>query len=166
MNLRIFQWCIIFLIIVEVLSNTKSRNVCPDNTAALEVKIETGDVLYAGTDSHVGLLIRSGHGVICQVFNLDNFGNDRERKSIDEYTICCSKDFLTDKNQLSMLGLVQLTRSGRYVSLFSDDWFIERIEVRANQEILFDYRFHSWVSASKKILFGVSKINNTNYIRF
>ncbi len=114
MNLRIFQWCIVFLTIVEVLSNTKSRNVCPDNTATVEVKIETGDVLYAGTDSHVGLLIRSGHGVICQVFNLDNFGNDRERKSIDEYTICCSKYFLTDKNQLSMLAMVQFMGNGKH----------------------------------------------------
>jgi hypothetical protein len=132
----------------------------------VEVKIETGDVKYAGTDSNIGLLLRSNHGVICQVFNLDNSGNDRERKSIDEYTICCSKDFLTDENQLSMLAMIQFTRSGKHTPLFSDDWFIERIEVRANQRILFDHRFHSWVSATKKFLLGVSKINNTNYIRF
>jgi hypothetical protein len=163
MNLRIFQWCIIFLTIIEVLSNTKSRNVCPNNTATVEVKIETGDVLYAGTDLIVGLLLRSGHGVICQDNDLDNSGNDRERKSIDEYTICCSKYFLTDKNQLSMLGLIQYGKHGpRRVG----DWFIERIEVRANQRILFDYRFHSWSSPSGKVLFGVSKINNKNYIRF
>jgi hypothetical protein len=93
MNLRIFQWYIVFLTIIEVLSHTKSSYVCPDDAATVEVKIETGDVLFAGTDSHVGLLLRSNHGVICQAFNLDNSGNDRERKSIDEYTICCSKDF-------------------------------------------------------------------------
>jgi hypothetical protein len=65
-----------------------------------------------------------------------------------------------------MLAMVPFTRSGKYTPLFSDDWFIERIEVRANQRILFDYRSHSWTSATKKFLFGVSKINNTNYIRF
>jgi len=85
MNLRIFQWCIIFNTIIEVISNTKSTNVCEDDTVALEVKIETGDILFAGTDSD----LRSGNGVICQVHNLDNIGNDRERKSIDQYTICC-----------------------------------------------------------------------------
>ncbi len=89
MNLRIFQQCIIFITIIEVISNTKSTNVCEDDTVALEVKIETGDVLFAGTDSDVNLLLRSGNGVICQVYNLDNIGNDRERKSIDQYTICC-----------------------------------------------------------------------------
>ncbi len=115
--------------------------------------------------SNVGLLLRSNHGVICQVFNLDNSGNDRERNSIDEYTICCSKDFLTDKNQLNMLAMVQFMGNGKHTSLFNN-WFIERIKVRANQRILFDYRFHSWASASKKFLFGVSKINNTNYTRF
>ncbi len=166
MNLRIFQWCIVFLTIVKVLSHTKSSYVCPDDTSTVEVTIETGDVLFAGTDSNVGLLLRSNHGVICQVSNLDNYGNDRERRSIDEYTICCSKDFLTDQNQLSMLAMMQITRSGKHTPLFIDNWFIERIEVRANQRIIFDYRFHSWASTPKKFLFGVSKINDTDYIRF
>jgi len=166
MNLRIFQWCIILIIIVEVISDTKSKNVCKNDTVALEVTIETGDLLFAGTDSDVNFLLRSGNGVICQVYNLNNNGNDRERKSIDQYTICCSKDFLIDKNQVSMVALAQLAKGGKHTPLFSDDWFIERIQVRANQRILFNYRFHSWASSSKKLLFSVSKINNMNYIRF
>jgi hypothetical protein len=164
--LKIFQWCIIFLTIVEVICNTKSRNVCQDDTDVLQMKIETGDVLFAGTNSHVSLLLRSGNGVVCQVYDLDNVGNDHERNSIDKYTICCPKGFLDDEHELSMLGLSQLTRTGKYVSFFADNWFIERIEVRADETLLFDYRFHSWTSPSRKLMFGVSKINNTNYTRF
>jgi hypothetical protein len=152
--------------IVQVLCNTKSKNRCQDDSDALQVKIETGDVLYAGTDAHVSLLLRSDNGVICQVYSLDNIGNDRERNSVDEYTVCCSKEFLNDENELSMLALAQLTRSGKYVRFFADDWFIERVEVRANERLLFDYRFHTWSSPSRKLMFGVSKINNNNYTRF
>jgi hypothetical protein len=115
---------------------------------------------------HVSLLLRSGNGVVCQVYRLDNFGDDRERNSVDEYTVCCPKEFSNDDNNLSMVALAQLTKTGKFVPLFSDDWFIERIEVRANEKLLFDYRFHSWSSPSKKLMFGVSKTNNNNYTRF
>jgi len=78
---------------IEVRSNTKSSYVCPEDAATVDVTIETGDVLFAGTDANVGLLLRSHHGVVCQARNLDNYGDDRERKSIDEYVLCCPKDF-------------------------------------------------------------------------
>ena len=94
MNLRILQRYMVLLTIIEVRSNTQSINICPDNTDGVEVKIETDDVLFAGTDSHASLLLRSGRGIICQVHNLDNIENDRERNSIDKYTIYCSKYFL------------------------------------------------------------------------
>jgi hypothetical protein len=150
----------------EVICNTQSRNSCRNDTIALQVTIETGDQLFGGTDSHVSLLLRSSNGIICQVYKLDNNGNDRERNSIDEYTVCCSKQFLDDDNELSMLGLSQLTRSGKYISFFSDDWFIERIQVRANEKLLFDYRFHDWTLPARKLMFGLTKVNNMNYTRF
>ncbi len=97
-------------------------------------------------DSDVSLLLRINNGIICQVYKLDNIVNDRERNSIDEYTVCCSKQFW----MMRMLGLSQLTRSGKYISFFSDDWFIERIQVRANEKLLFDYRFYDWTLPSRK----------------
>lgn len=164
--MKMFHWIIIFITIVQVICNTTSNHICQGDTSALQVKIETGDILFAGTDSHVSLFLRSGNGVTCQDYSLDNTGNDRERKSIDEYVVCCSKDFFDDENELSMVGLAQLTRSGKYISFFSDDWFIERIEIRANEKLLVDYPFHSWTSPARKLLFGVSKLNNGNYTRF
>ncbi|CAF1001852.1 unnamed protein product [Rotaria sp. Silwood1] len=93
-----------------------------ENSDALQVKIETGDELFAGTNSHVSLILRSGNVVICQVYDLDNIGNDRERNSVDEYTICCSKGFFNDDDdELSMLAVAKLTRSGKVIPFFSDD---------------------------------------------
>ncbi|CAF3537240.1 unnamed protein product [Rotaria sp. Silwood1] len=119
---KVLRWSIISMMIVEVICNTKSTNVCQENSDVLQVKIETGDELFAGTNSHVSLILRSGNGVICQVYDLDNIGNDRERNSVDEYTICCSKDFFNDDDdELSMLAVAKLTRSGKVIPFFSDD---------------------------------------------
>ncbi len=164
--LNAFGCYIILMIMMKVTCNTNSVNICDKDHSSLEVNIETGDVFFAGTNSHASLILRNGNGFICQEYNLDNIGDDRERNSIDKYTICCSKEFLNDENELSMLAVAQLTRTRRLLSFLSDDWFIERIEVRANQIILFDYRFHSWTSPSTKLIFGATKINNTNYIIF
>ncbi len=97
---------------------------------------------------------------------MNNIGNDRERNSIDEYKICCPEEFLADEDELSMVALAQLTRSGRKIPFLTDKWFIEHIEVRAKERILFNYRFHDWSSPSRKLAFGVSKVNNTNYVHF
>ncbi|CAF2633002.1 unnamed protein product [Rotaria sp. Silwood2] len=118
-RLKVIQWSIILIMIADVLCDTKSSKSCPNDSDALQVKIETGDVLYAVTDSQVTILLHSGNGVICQVLNLDNSDNDRERYSIDEHEICCSKDF-NDDNELSMIALAQLPKEN-FVPFMSDD---------------------------------------------
>ena len=156
----------VILLIIEVKSNTKSSYVCSDDFSKVDIIIKTGDVLFAGTDANIAIIIRSNHGVMCQALNLDNYGNDRERNSTDEYVLCCPKDFLSDKNLLSMLGLFQYTRSGKHTPLFKDDWFIEHIQIRGDQRILLDYHLHSWAKATKKFLFGLTRINDTHFTRF
>ncbi|CAF3540537.1 unnamed protein product [Rotaria sp. Silwood1] len=110
------------LYVVDLGNDRVQKFNIESNNDVLQVKIETGDELFAGTNSHVSLILRSGNGVICQVYDLDNIGNDRERNSVDEYTICCSKDFFNDDDdELSMLAVAKLTRSGKVIPFFSDD---------------------------------------------
>ncbi|CAF1358266.1 unnamed protein product [Rotaria sordida] len=129
--------------IVEVLCDIKSSKSCPNDSDVLQVKMVTCDLLYAGTDSQVRLLLRSSNGFICQVLDLDN----------SEFN---------DDNGLNMVALAHLTK-GNFVPFVNDAWFIE---VRKNEKFLFDYRFHTWTSLSSAFMFGLSKINNKNYTRF
>lgn len=163
---KIFQWCIFLITIIQVICNTKSKRICQKNSYPIQVKISTGDVLYAGTDNDISLILRSANGIICQEYDLNNPGNDRERNHTDEYIICCSKAFFNDKNELSMVAFSELIRIGSRVPAIKDSWFIEHIEIRNNESILFDYRFHDWSSSTNHLLFGVTKLNNKNYLRF
>ena len=56
----------------------------PDKPKRIDILIETGSELFAGTDDYVHLLVRDSHGVPCGVANLNNPGEDHERNSIDE----------------------------------------------------------------------------------
>ncbi|CAF3295812.1 unnamed protein product [Rotaria sp. Silwood2] len=127
--------------VVDILCDTKSNRSCPDDSDALQVRIGTGDVLYAGTDSQVSVVLRIENGVICQVLDLNNSSNDRERHIFDEYEICCSKEFNQDDG-LTIAAFAQLPK-GNFVPFISDDWFIEPIEVHKNKKtslrILFSY---------------------------
>lgn len=161
----LLQWCIVILVTNKVLSNTKPSNVCMEDADIVDMTIETGDVRFAGTDCDYSLLLRSDNGGICQHHGLDNNGNDRERKSIDKYRICCPRNFINIKEGLSMLAFIQLGVAGKYPGPCTDDWLLERIELRINGRDLLDYTFKSWTFNKRKVLFGLSKINGTNYIR-
>lgn len=166
LDVRLFQWCIVIIGTVEVLSDTKSSTVCKNHTEALELTTETGDILFAGTDCDYSLLLRNDNGAICQAYTLNNYGNDRERNSIDQYRICCPKNFLDQNNGLSMLAFIQLGVRGKYPGPCTDDWFIESIELRIDQRRFFRQTIHDWSKRQRQILFGFTKINNSTYIRF
>lgn len=164
----LIQFSIIFIIIDQVKCDTESDNRCSFNQETLEMTIRTGDEYLAGTDDDINVLLRSPSGKICRSYRLDNDGNDRERNSIDKYTICCPSGFLGYHRELSLFALAHVLRrgtSGRG-SLSGNDWFIENVEIKVHDEVVLNYRFHSWTSPGNQWMFGVSKANNTNYIRF
>ncbi|CAM4743952.1 unnamed protein product [Rotaria magnacalcarata] len=138
------------------------HNFHNNNTETLKLTIKTGNEWLAGTDDAINLLLRSANGLICRVYNLDNWGNDRERNSIDKYTVCCPEGFLNDKRELSMFALAHVPPSGKNGRASTNDWFIEHVELRASERIVFNYRFHAWTSPSEKWMFGVSKVNDNN----
>ena len=107
-NLRLFQWFIIIHVTLEVISDTKSSNVCKNHTEALELVVKTGDIRFAGTDCDYGLLLLNDNAAICQEYPLNNKGNDRERNSIDQYRICCPNNFFNQHSGLSILAFIQL----------------------------------------------------------
>ncbi|CAF3263140.1 unnamed protein product [Rotaria sp. Silwood2] len=154
------------MVFVHVASDTRSRNSCPIHSDRLEVEIETGDEWLAGTDDEIHLLLHSANGLVCQAYNLDNWGNDRERNSIDRYTICCPKGFLDGDEEISMFALAYILPPKRTDLLQLDNWFIERVTIKGNGRDIFNYRFHSWISPLKERMFGVSKVNETSYVRF
>ena len=163
----LIQCTIISVVIVKVTGDTKSNNHCSFDQETLEMTIRTGDEYLAGTDDDINVLLRSPNGKICRT-NLNNDGNDRERNSVDKYTICCSTGFLSNHRELSLFALAHVRRSGTGVraSLTGNDWFIESIKLETHGEVILDYRFHAWTSPRKQWMTGVSKANNTNYIRF
>ncbi|CAF4533564.1 unnamed protein product [Rotaria socialis] len=164
--LLVFQLNIISIIITQITGDTKSSNFCTDNTETLKLKIQTGNEWLAGTDDAINLLLRSANGLICRVHNLDNWGNDRERNSIDKYTVCCPEGFSNDKRELSMFALAHVPPVGKNGRASTNDWFIERIEIRAGERTVFNYHFHAWTSPSKQWMFGVSNVNDKEYRRF
>ncbi|CAF3096564.1 unnamed protein product [Rotaria socialis] len=111
--LLVFQLNIISIIITQITGDTESSNFCTDNTETLKLKIQTGNEWLAGTDDAINLLLRSANGLICRVHNLDNWGNDRERNSIDKYTVCCPEGFSNDKRELSMFALAHVPPVGK-----------------------------------------------------
>ena len=67
---------------------TKPRNdfecQSPDKPKRIDIFIETGSELFAGTNDYIRLFVRDSHGVPCGVADLNNSGDDHERHSIDE----------------------------------------------------------------------------------
>jgi hypothetical protein len=124
-----------------------------DKPKPIDIIIETGWELYAGTDSVVPLLLRDSLDVMCTADDLDNPGNDHERNSIDHYILCCPQNFAKVNDTLNLL----LLSHGRCQRYGAGNWFIERIEVRREGFLLFDYRFHTWIKGG---LYGVSKMTS------
>ena len=165
--LAVVQLSTIFLLIVQVAANTKSNKLCTNDKDTLQLIIRTCDKRFAGTDDIIHLLLRSGSGVICRANNLNNPGNDRERNSVDEYMICCPKEFLMDERELSMLAFTQMALMARKQGRDYDHWCIQHIEVRAGKRVLLSNpSFFSATDSRIPWLFGVSKINSTRYIHF
>jgi len=129
-----------------------------DKPQRIDVFIETGSAFFANTDDEILLLLRDSNGVVCTATDLNNSGDDHERDSIDQYALCCPQNFATGNDPLSVLLLSH--RQGPKGS--SNDWFVEHIEVRKNDFLLFEYRFHSWTKPHKVSLFGVSKVANSH----
>ncbi|CAF4596547.1 unnamed protein product [Rotaria sp. Silwood2] len=154
------------MVFVHVASDTRSRNSCPIHSDRLEVEIKTGDEPLAGTDYSINLLVRSGNGLVCKAYDLDNWGNDRERNSMDRYTICCPKGFLDSNADIRMFALSYPSRPGKRGYVNIDDWLIEHVAIKVNGRNIFTYRFDSWTSPWKHWVFGVSKVNETSYVRF
>jgi len=163
----LIQFCIIFIMINQVTGDTKSNNQCSFDQETLEMTITTGDVFLAGTNDDINVLLRSPNGRICRAYRLNNDGDDRERKSVDRYTICCQQGFLGKHRELSLFALSHVLRIGPTGrgSLFGNDWFIENVEVKTRGQIILDYHFQAWTSPRKQLMFGVIKANNTNYNR-
>ncbi|CAF3296061.1 unnamed protein product [Rotaria sp. Silwood2] len=109
----IFQLCVLSMLFIHVASNTQSNKYCPIHSDALELEIQTGDKWLAGTDDNINLLLRSGNGMICREYHLDNRGNDRERNSIDKYNICCPEGFSDDYKEISMFALAHGRVAGK-----------------------------------------------------
>ncbi len=149
---------------VQVKSHTESKISCPFHSQTLQLIIETGNEQFAGTDDTVNLLLRSTNGVMCRVYDLDNPGNDRKRNNVDKYNICCPKGFFSDEGEVNMLAFAQVISSKRTCP-GNNDWFIERIELRADGKVLLNYRFHAWTSPLNQWMFGLTKIGN-NLTRF
>ena len=160
------QFSVVFLVIVQITANTKSNKPCPNDKDTLLLTIQTGDRPLAGTDDIIHLALRNSNGTLCWSHDMNNPGNDRERNSIDEYTICCPHGFMPDDGELSMLAFNQMGMNDKNGRIFVNDWFIERIEVRADKGLLLSYRFQAWTKSTTPWLFGVSKIANNTYIRF
>ena len=123
----------------------------------IDILIETGSELFAGTNDYIRLFLRDSHGVPCGVADLNNPGDDHERNSLDQYAICCPSNFAETDDLLSLLliGHRQAQKGG------SDDWFIERIEVRSKGFVLLEYRFHAWTNPFYLTMFGVSKMESS-----
>jgi len=128
-----------------------------DKPKHIDVVIETGSEPFAGTNDYIKLLLRDSAGVLCTAVDLNNPGNDHERNSIDHYKICCSEDFAKVNDGLS---LFLLSHNGGYKT-GTNDWFIERIEVRMKDLLLLEYRFHAWTDPTKVTMFGVSKVTSS-----
>lgn len=109
--------------------------------------IRTCDKRFAGTDDIIYLVLRNLNGALCWSHSLNNPGNDRERNSIDEYTICCPEGFMPDDGDLSMLAFNQMGMNDKNGWILVKDWFIERIEVRADNGLLLSYRFQAWTKS-------------------
>ena len=152
--------------IVQITANTKSYKVCEEDKDTLLLTIVTGDKPFAGTDDIIHLILHNFNGALCWSHHLNNPGNDRERNSIDEYTICCSKGFMPEDGELSMVAFNQMGMNDKNGRIFVNNWFIERIEARADTRLLLSYRFRAWTKSITPWLFGVSKIANNTYIRF
>jgi hypothetical protein len=129
-----------------------------DNPKRIDVAVETGSEYFSGTDDAISLLLRDSQGVVCTVADLNNSGNDYETNSIDYYAICCPQDFAEAHDPLSMLLLGH--RRGHKGN--SDDWFVERIEVRRQGFQLFKYRFHAWTHPYKTVMLGVSRVTSSH----
>ena len=165
--LAVLQLSTIFLLIIQVAANTKSSKVCTNDKDALQLMIRTCDKRFAGTDDIIHLLLRSGSGIICRANYLNNLGNDRERNNVDEYTICCPKEFLRDERELSMLAFTQMAIMARKQGRIYDHWCIQHIEARAGKRVLLSYPYFCPATDSRiPWLFGVTRINNTRYIQF
>jgi hypothetical protein len=129
-----------------------------DKPKRIDVFVETGSVIFANTDDRIRLLLRDSDGVVCTATDLDNWGDDHMRWSIDQYALCCPQNFAIGNASLSMLLLAhQRGHKGN-----ANDWFVEHIEVRRNDFLLFEYRFHAWTNPYKVSLFGVSKVADSH----
>ena len=71
--------------------------------------------------------------------------------------ICCPSNFAETNGLLSLLliGHQRGQKGG------SDDWFIERIEVRSKGFVLLKYLFHAWTDPFRLTMFGVSKMESS-----
>ncbi|XP_061182688.1 polyunsaturated fatty acid 5-lipoxygenase-like [Saccostrea echinata] len=85
-----------------------------------EIKVKTGDVLGAGTDANVEIVLLGSSGKQTQSATLDNrFRNDFERCRTDVFTI-------KDKTDIPEVTEIKLRRDK--AGSFSD-WFVEKIQV-------------------------------------
>lgn len=106
--LAVLQLSTIFLVIVQITANTKSSKPCATDKDTLRLMIRTCDKRFAGTDDIIYLVLPNLNGALCSSHSLNNPGNDRERNSIDECTICCPEGFMPDDGDLSMLAFNQM----------------------------------------------------------
>ena len=125
-----------------------------DKPKRINVIIETGSGLFAGTNDKIWLFLRDSQGYLCTADDLNNPGDDHEAGSTDHYAICCSQDFAKANEYLSVL----LLGHNRYGKGHGNDWFIDRIEVRAQNVLLFEFRFHAWTKPHKVAMIGASKV--------
>jgi hypothetical protein len=122
------------------------------------VVIETGSMIFAGTDDPIRLFLRDSRGVVCGAADLDNDGNDHERNSVDEYILCCPGDFAANKQPISLLLLNHKPAGKGSVN----NWFIENIKVRTDSNTIFEYRFHAWTDPRSSFIFGATRVEHSS----
>ena len=118
----------------------------------IDIYIETGSQLFSGTDDPIRLLLRDSEGVLCAADDLNNFGDDHQRKSTDQFVLCCPAEFAQGNGPLSLLLLGHRRNSNGH----SNSWFVEHIRVLKGTVPLLEYRFHAWTNPSRIHFFGVS----------
>jgi hypothetical protein len=121
--------------------NFKCRSA--DKPQRIDVSIETGSMIFAGTNRKIRLLLLDAAGVPCMAKDLDNWGNDHARSSTDVDALCCPADF--GKNNDFLSGVLFRQAYDELTAIFRNDWFVERIKVHRNNVLFFDFAIRAWI---------------------
>ena len=109
-----------------------------------EIKVKTGDVKGAGTDSNVYIILISHSGIESRVIHLDcTWRDDFERGNIDGFMV----------GGISSLGPIAKVILWRDSSGLNDSWFVEWIKVKSLHEAdanIDCFPCNRWINGGRK----------------